>query len=88
MSLQLAQAVSEVDKLVSEHFNSLNIPPPSSDSQNLRDAGLSSLQVVDLVFLLECGLGLEIPDAEVTPQNFRSVQTIALMLTRLRPSRD
>ena len=72
-----------VEKIVNDHFHSLGLPPPASDTTGLRDAGLASLQVVDLIFLLEDGLDVRIPDAEVTPQSFHSIRTIGDMLSRI-----
>ena len=51
--------------------------------EDLREAGLTSLDMVNLVLAVEAALGVAIPEAEITPANFRSVATIEALVTRL-----
>jgi acyl carrier protein len=51
---------------------------------DLRDIGLTSLDMVDLVLSLERELSLEIPEAHITPANFRSISAIDALLATLR----
>ncbi|MFO1247464.1 MAG: phosphopantetheine-binding protein [Alphaproteobacteria bacterium] len=48
--------------------------PGSSD--NLRDAGLTSLDMVNLMLAIEAEFDIEIPQSAMTPENF---DTIAAM---------
>ena len=48
--------------------------PASSD--NLRDAGLTSLDMVNLMLAIEAEFDIEIPQSAMTPENF---DTIAAM---------
>ena len=48
--------------------------PGSSD--NLRDAGLTSLDMVNLMLAIEAEFDIEIPQSAITPENF---DTIAAM---------
>jgi acyl carrier protein len=44
---------------------------------DLRQAGLSSLDMVHLVLSIEAEFDLRIPDTGITPANFRSIATIS-----------
>jgi acyl carrier protein len=51
---------------------------------DLRDVGLTSLDMVDLVLSVECEFDLQIPEAQITPANFRSIATIDALVSTLR----
>jgi acyl carrier protein len=51
--------------------------------EDLRDAGLNSLDMVNLMLSVEAEFGLEIPDAAMTLQNFRSISTIDAFVSAL-----
>lgn len=51
---------------------------------DLRDVGLTSLDMVDLVLSVECEFDLQIPEAQITPANFRSIATIDALVNALR----
>ena len=57
--------------------------PPAAPDQALRDAGLSSLDSVNLMLAVEGEFDLFIPQAEMTPENFRSAAAIAALVERL-----
>jgi acyl carrier protein len=52
--------------------------------EDLRDVGLTSLDMVNLVLAIESELGVAIPEADITPANFRSVATIEALVAGLR----
>ena len=52
--------------------------------EDLREVGLTSLDMVNLVLAVEAELAVGIPEAEITPANFRSVATIEALVTSLR----
>jgi len=52
--------------------------------EDLRDVGLTSLDMVNLVLAVEFELAIGIPEAEITPANFRSVATIDALVEGLR----
>jgi acyl carrier protein len=51
---------------------------------DLREVGLTSLDMVNLVLAVESELAVSIPEAEITPNNFRSVSAIEALVTGLR----
>jgi acyl carrier protein len=50
---------------------------------NLRDVGLTSLDMTNLVLSVEAEFSIRIPDRAITPANFTSVATIAHLVTTL-----
>jgi acyl carrier protein len=54
---------------------------------DLRDVGLTSLDMASLVLSVEAEFDLMIPERDITPANFRSVASITSLVTRLRASK-
>jgi acyl carrier protein len=52
---------------------------------NLRDVGLTSLDMTSLVFAVEADFVIEIPDRAITPANFTSVASIGRLIRTLIP---
>jgi acyl carrier protein len=50
---------------------------------DLREVGLTSLDMVDLVLSVECEFDLQIPEAQITPANFRSIAAIDALVSAL-----
>ena len=57
--------------------------PPAVLDGDLRAAGLSSLDTVNLMLAVEGEFDLFLPQAEITPDNFRSACSIAALVDRL-----
>jgi acyl carrier protein len=74
-----------VESIVHAKFRTLGLEPPPDTSFELRAAGLTSLQLVQLVFSVEDGCGITLPDGMVTPGNFRSIDSIVAMVRALAP---
>ena len=55
-----------------------------NDDDDLREVGLTSLDMVDLVLSVESELDVKIPEAAITPANFRSISKINALVTTLR----
>lgn len=70
---------SVVQRLATER----SIARPVSSDDSLTEAGLTSLDVVRLVLLVEDEFNVEIPVRELTLANFRSISTISLLVTKL-----
>jgi len=51
--------------------------------EDLRDAGLNSLDMVNLMLAVEAEFDLKIPDAEMTLRNFRSISAIDALVSSL-----
>jgi len=51
---------------------------------DLRQIGLTSLDMVDLVLSVESAFDLSIPEIDITPANFRSISAIEALVMALR----
>jgi acyl carrier protein len=60
------------------------ITRPFTAQDDLREVGLTSLDMVNLVLAVEAELAVSIPEAEITPANFRSVATIDTLVASMR----
>ena len=58
----------------------LNVPDPGED---LRNAGLTSLDMVKLVLSLEQEFGMIIPEQAMTPTHFRTITAIDSLIASL-----
>jgi acyl carrier protein len=73
------RVVTVVQRLVDERA----ITRPFSTDDTLTEVGLTSLDAVKLVLLVEDEFGIEIPLSELTVANFRSIATISRLVNRL-----
>jgi acyl carrier protein len=55
---------------------------------NLRDVGLTSLDMTSLVLAVESEFSIRIPDRAITPANFMSVATIGRLVATLSNADD
>jgi acyl carrier protein len=55
--------------------------------EDLREAGLNSLDMVNLMLAVEAEFDLKIPDADMTLRNFRSISAIDALVSSLLPAR-
>ncbi len=51
--------------------------------EDLRDAGLNSLDMVNLMLAVEAEFELKIPDVDMTLRNFRSISAIDALVSSL-----
>jgi acyl carrier protein len=69
--------------LVSQILAKNGITRPISADDQLTEAGLSSIDMVNLMLAIEAEFDLMIPASEITPGNFRSISTISGLIARL-----
>jgi len=53
-------------------------------SESLSDAGLTSMGTVRLMLAIEAEFAIAIPDPELTPANFATLEAIERLISRLR----
>ena len=51
--------------------------------EDLHDRGLTSLDMVNLMLAVEDEFGIEIPQREMTPDNFRTIAAIERLVSRV-----
>ena len=73
------RVVGVVQRLLAER----SISRPVSSDDDLREVGLTSLDMVNLMLSVEAEFDLEIPEIHITPANFRSISTISSLVTTL-----
>jgi acyl carrier protein len=56
---------------------------PILHDDDLREAGLTSLEMVNLMLAVETEFGVTIPDGDMTPKNFRSIAAIDALVASL-----
>jgi acyl carrier protein len=56
---------------------------PVARGDNLRDAGVTSLDMVNLMLAVEEAFELMLPQEAMTPENFRSVEAIETLVNGL-----
>jgi acyl carrier protein len=75
---------SKLGDLAREFAPALPGDPALARDANLHDAGLTSMATVKLMLAIEAACDVAIPDAELTPENFRSIAAIEALLERLQ----
>ena len=58
------------------------IPSPFPLEAQLSDLGISSLKLVNLMLAVEVEFDIAIAQADITPENFHSLQTIEMLVDR------
>jgi len=74
------RVITVVQRLLGERAIKRCVNP----EDDLRDAGLTSMDMVNLVLAVESEFGLMIPEISITPANFRSVAAISSLVGALR----
>ena len=83
MSMRVALTGGVTD-VVRRMLSERSIEGELTQDADLRDVGLTSLDMVDLVLSVECEFDVRIPEAQITPTNFRSIAAIDALLNTLR----
>ena len=57
-------------------------PNKFSDDDNLLEAGLDSMGIMRLIMFIEDQFGVTLPDAEIDPDNVKSINTLEQWILR------
>jgi acyl carrier protein len=76
--------IDRISALVREFLVKRSIDRAVGHDENLTDSGLSSLDIVNLMLAVEAEFDLKIPDADMTPANFRTIARIEALVRSLR----
>ncbi|SDB48964.1 Phosphopantetheine attachment site [Bauldia litoralis] len=71
------------DILARNHPDGQTGRPPISTGQDLIEIGLTSVDMVNLMLAVEAEFDVTIPPVQITPENFRSVDSITTLVSRL-----
>ena len=84
MSTSQTSARERITELVRRILADRSINRPFTVQDDLREVGLTSLDMVNLVLAVESELAISIPERDITPANFRSVSSIEALVAALR----
>lgn len=78
---------NRIIKLVKGILQQNALPADITPQAKLVDAGLTSMDMVNLMLGVEAEFDFTIPQSEITPENFQSVETLERMIAiQLRPA--
>jgi acyl carrier protein len=80
------RVASAIRGLVSRLLEKRQIRPVLTATTSLKDAGLTSLDTVNLMLAVEAEFDIFIPQERMTPENFRSIAAIEALVETLAPS--
>jgi acyl carrier protein len=84
MDAQLHErTVTRIAILVSRMLEKRGVTGAISPDQNLKDAGLTSLDMVNLMLAVESEFDIFIPQERMTPENFRCIAAIEALVDGL-----
>ena len=72
------RVISLVSSILSANSIVIDVLPGS----RLADIGMTSMDMVNLMLAVEAEFDMTIPQAEITPENFQSPQTIERMVSK------
>jgi acyl carrier protein len=78
-----SSSVDRVTALVRGLLAKPSVNRPVGNDEDLAEAGLTSLDMVNLMLAVEAEFDLKIPDRDMTPANFRSIARIDALVGAL-----
>jgi acyl carrier protein len=84
---QVDRSEAKIAKVVQRLLLDHSVDRTFDSRDDLRDVGLTSLDMASLVLSVEAEFDLMIPERDITPANFRSVASITSLVTRLGSSK-
>jgi len=85
LDIRIRPPADRVADLIKGIFKRRSLTFPASYDEDLRDLGLSSLDMVNLVLSVESEFNVTIPETDITPRSFRSISAISALVTSLLP---
>lgn len=82
LDCSIADVTDRVTALVRAILHKRAITRPVGHDDDLRAAGLSSLDIVNLMLAVEAEFAVNIPERDMTSRNFRSIAAIAALLCK------
>jgi len=76
-------ASDRVTALVRQILAKRSVARPVGRDEDLTEAGLSSLDMINLMFAIEGEFDVKIPDRDMTPANFRTIARIDALVAAL-----
>lgn len=89
MDFQIAERTvvrNKVAALVGDILKRNGIDRPVDADADLVSQGVTSVDMVQLMLAIEAAFDVTIPQSGITPENFRSVETITALVNKLAPA--
>ena len=83
MSERADPALGQITAIVEAMLLKRGGPFTVAADQNLSEAGLTSLDMVNLMLAIEDEFGIEIPQRRMTPANFRTIAAIEQLVSNV-----
>ncbi len=83
MTLTRSTTLDRIADIVATVAAQHGLAGPFAPTDFLVDRGLSSMAMVDLMLAVEADFDVTIPQRELTPANFQSIEALARLLDRL-----
>ena len=77
---------AQVARIVNRMMARRGVALALTRESDLKNSGLTSLDMVNLMLAVESAFGIMIPQSAMTPENFTSIATIETLVTALRTS--
>jgi acyl carrier protein len=78
--------MSRVVRTILQRHGRLAVPIETlEDRAQLRDAGMDSMAMVNVMLAIEQALGIEFPEALMTRKSFASIQAIDALIQQVAP---
>jgi len=77
-----ADIQSRIAELVEEILAANSLPSGVRPDASLADAGLTSMEMVNLMLGVEAAFDLTLPQSDITPENFHSIETITRLVAQ------
>jgi acyl carrier protein len=78
--------VAQVERIVSRMMARRGVSLALTRDSDLKNSGLTSLDMVNLMLAVESAFGIMIPQSAMTPENFTSIATIETLVSALLTS--
>lgn len=74
--------IEQIRAIVAAMLARKGLPPVAPDA-NLWDSGLASMDMVNLMLSVEEAFDIQLPESQMTPDNFRTVAAIEALISGL-----
>ena len=76
-------AATRIDAIVQGLLAKRGFTGPLEATQDLNDAGLTSVHMVNLMLAIEAEFDIEVPSAQMKPENFKSLLAIEALVASI-----
>lgn len=75
--------IAEIKKYIENNILAKDIPIKADT--NLKEVGIDSFSIVEIILFIERRFGVSIPDEKLVPDNFKTLQALAATVLELMP---